>query len=273
MAFSPSEIAQELSILSSHGAVIVGGQAVNIWCEIYGDALASPWSENRPFTSRDADGFAATEKHMLDAARALEKAGYEVEVFLPEGTAERRINMGALRVTKGKHTLEINIRREIKAVPAREIDSTAVSVPVAAYAVRVLHPLFCLESKAACLLDLPQEDRTDKKHLVLSIANVRAMLSSLAKRGEPAALQIADQLIRDAHTDLAVDLFRRHGIRLLEAVPWERLADSPLPALAQFAARRVDALGKFDSYLQAAEELSAMRKSIRGAGEPPPEKA
>lgn len=266
MAFSPSEIAQELSILSSHGAVIVGGQAVNIWCEIYGDALASPWSENRPFTSRDADGFAATEKHMLDGSRALEEAGFEVEIFFPQGTAERRINMGALRVTKKTHSLEINILREIKAVPAREINSTAVSVPVAAYAVRVLHPLFCLESKAACLLDLPQEDRTDAKHLVLSIANVRALLTSLGKKGALAALQIVDQLIRDAHTDLAVDLLRQHGIRLLDAVPWERLADSPAPALAQLAARQADALEKFDSYVRAAEELTALRKSIPRPG-------
>lgn len=258
--FSPAEIAQELSILSQNGAVIVGGQAVNIWCETYGSKETPPWSECLPFTSADADGFAAN-KQMLDGVKALEKAGYQVEVFLPEGEIERKIKTGALRVIGPNHTLEINVLREVLPVPPREIEASAITTLVAGFQVRVIHPLHCLESKTISLLELDQTHRNDKKHLVLSVANVRSMLAMLSRRNPAPSIPIIKQLIGDAHSDVAVDLFRRHGIRILDAIPWEDLLRSPSADLIELARQRDDALAKFDSYVQASEEIEALRNN------------
>ncbi len=52
--YRPAELLRELSALSKTGAVVIGGQAVNIWAERY--AKNEPfWSVRQPYTSRDLD--------------------------------------------------------------------------------------------------------------------------------------------------------------------------------------------------------------------------
>jgi hypothetical protein len=50
----PSEIKPVLEALASTKAVIIGGQAVNLWAEHY-QKDSSPWKELRPYTSFDLD--------------------------------------------------------------------------------------------------------------------------------------------------------------------------------------------------------------------------
>ena len=51
---SPREIKPVLEALAQTGAVIIGGQAVNLWAERY-QTESPPWIELRPYTSFDLD--------------------------------------------------------------------------------------------------------------------------------------------------------------------------------------------------------------------------
>ncbi len=162
--FAPHELAAIFRALDKAGwdAVLVGGQAVNVWACHY-DRNDPSWRELRPYTSRD-----------LDFHGGLAEAQLAMRVLGAEGTLNTNLdpspNAGVLKVAldDGREVL-IDVLTGVYGVSAAEVERTAVdwsgSGALAGLTLRVIHPLLLLESKAAALRGLPQILKPDDYHL------------------------------------------------------------------------------------------------------------
>ncbi|HWD18138.1 MAG TPA: hypothetical protein VHB20_02575, partial [Verrucomicrobiae bacterium] len=98
--FSPSEIRPALQALSQTNAVIIGGQAINLWAEKYQQEEA-PWTELRPYTSFDLDVL-GDQTDVLKCSRELNAAP-----FFP-APSENTANSGKIVVQIRGEELEID---------------------------------------------------------------------------------------------------------------------------------------------------------------------
>lgn len=166
--FTPQQLRPLLEALSHSDAVIVGGQAINLWSETY-QRDEEPWISLRPFTSRDLDvlGSAAA---LLDCSRRAQGRAH-----FPE-PGQRTVNTGKLTVAIGSHEVEADFLSEVKGLNNQEVRQTAKVIAWNELRLRVLHPILCVESKTVNLMRIQQEpeERQDKKHLLLALGNAQA---------------------------------------------------------------------------------------------------
>jgi hypothetical protein len=98
--FSPHEIKPVLQALAQTGAVIIGGQAVNLWAERYQNE-SPPWPELRPYTSFDLDVL-GNRTDVLQCSQAL-----DAEPFFPLAS-ENTANSGKIVAQIGGSDFEID---------------------------------------------------------------------------------------------------------------------------------------------------------------------
>ena len=238
---TPHEIKSILEALSGVGAVLIGGQAINVWSLIYEQPENEPWRSSRPYTSFDADAL-ADRPEMMMAARASEKAGFRIEISLPETPEESALNTGLVHARKGGDEFCINLLHRLGGLNTQEVRETAVTISWERIDVLLLHPLLCVESKAHSLSTLPQdkpdEPRQDRKHLILAVANLR---EHLVRRSQPelagAVLRTAQRLVDLAYHQLGCETLTRHGIDVLDGIPWAAWRPGPISALQELANR------------------------------------
>ena len=262
--FTPNEIAEELAILSKN--LILVGQAVNVWSEIYGDKTKEPWKGSFPFTSRDID-VVGNLKQMLTGQQEFIKAGYKVTAFFPRTKEEEKINTGALQLKSPE--LEVNVLKRILAVNSIAAEESALTIKLNNNLIKVLHPLLCMESKAACLLELDQKGRNDKKHLILCIGNIKKMIQKF--RDNEDLTEIVEQILKDSDTDVAVDLWKMHKIRILDAIPWEDLRKSTVEDLKEIGGKEHEVEGKFKEYVQLSLDVDKIKKNLHKRNKTPKE--
>jgi hypothetical protein len=173
--FAVEELASVFHRLQAAGwdAVLVGGQAVNVWAWRY-QQDSPAWRELRPYTSRD-----------LDYHGGLAEARLAMQVLGARGRlntgADPGPNAGVLTVSlpDGRELL-VEILTGVFGVGVAELERTAVTWSGAGVlselTLRVIHPLLLLEGKTAALQGLPQADRQDAKHLRILVLIVRQWL-------------------------------------------------------------------------------------------------
>jgi hypothetical protein len=165
--YSPKEIEPILRALAQTGAVIIGGQAVNLWAERY-QQDASPWNELRPYTSFDLDVL-GNRTDVIKCSQVL-----DAEPFFPH-PSENTVNSGKVVTEIEGSVFEIDFVHSPNGLSPAEVTELARPIAFSNIPLRVLHPLHCVESKTVNLATLPQDagDRQDLKHLRLSIAILR----------------------------------------------------------------------------------------------------
>ena len=173
--FAPHELVEVFRALQEAGwdAVLVGGQAVNIWaCHFERDLPA--WRQLRPYTSRD-----------LDYHGGLAEARLAMRVLRAEGQlntgSDPSPNAGVLKVALADgRSLLVDILTGVFGLSAAEVERTAVawsgSGALRGLSLRVIHPLLLLEGKTASLRGLPQADRQDARHLRIMVLVLRQWL-------------------------------------------------------------------------------------------------
>jgi hypothetical protein len=162
--FAPDELASVFRRLEAAGwdAILVGGQAVNIWACHYERDLAT-WRELRPYTSSDLDYYGG----LAEARLAMQVLGAEGQLNTGSDPGP---NAGVLKVAlpDGRELL-VDIITGIFGLSAAELERTAITwsgtAGLAGLTLRLIHPLLLLEAKAASLRGLPQAERQDAKHL------------------------------------------------------------------------------------------------------------
>ena len=230
--YSPHEIKPILQALAQTGAIIIGGQAVNLWAEHY-QSESPPWKELRPYTSFDLDVL-GNRTDVLRCGQAL-----DAEPFFPL-PSENTVNSGKLVTKIEDSDFEIDFLHSPTGLSPAEVIELARIITFETVPLKVLHPLHCVESKTVNLATLSQDagDRQDLKHLRLSIASLRQHLIKLTLDGgsEPLLLRWAHRIRTNANHELGLLAAMKYGIDFQEAIPADLWQTRPGP-LADFVNR------------------------------------
>jgi hypothetical protein len=211
------EMKTVLEALARTGAVVIGGQAVNLWAERY-QSESPPWNELRPYTSFDLDVL-GSRTDVLACSEAL-----RAEAFFPL-PSENTVNSGKIVTRLGESDFEIDFLHSPNGLSPAEIRELARDLTFENIPLKVLHPLHCVESKTINLATIPQGtgERQDLKHLRLSIAILHEYLKSLTLAGssDQLLLRWARRVRVDANHELGLQATIRYGINFQEAIPSE----------------------------------------------------
>lgn len=239
--FSPEELRPVLGALSRAGAVLVGGQCINVWSTLLQEADAEPWKSSRPYTSFDADAV-ASRVELAAVTEELQRLGFRTTVELPRTDEERAVNTGLIIARKGRREIAVNLLTGVLGIPGAEVRRNVVTLDWDGLPLHLLHPQLCVESKTLNLLQLPQdvpgETRQDRKHLVLAIANLRRRLETAGPEVPPESLlDVARRTADFALDDPGRIVLARHGLDVLAGIPWTRWREAAAPELRAFAGR------------------------------------
>jgi len=218
--FAPEELVAVFRPLEAAGwdAVLVGGQAVNIWACHYEQDLPD-WHRLRPYTSCDLDYHGGLAEARL-AMRVLGAQGH-----LNTGS-DPSPNAGALSVHLADgRKLVVDILTGVFGLSAAEIDRTAITWSgtgaLSGLTMRVIHPLLLAEGKTASLRGLPQTGRQDAKHLMILILVIRQWLRE--QLCEPRAVfRAVERLAACTASPAGVHAFAQ-GIDMTQALPLEEM--------------------------------------------------
>ena len=218
--FAPEELASVFRSLQGAGwdAVLVGGQAVNLWARRYERDLPA-WQALRPYTSRDLDYHGGLAEARV-ALRILRAHGH-----LNTG-ADPGPHAAVLKVPlpSGRKLL-VDILTAIYGVSAGDVERTAVAWTgtgaLDGVQLRVIHPLLLLEGKAASLRGLPQTGRQDAKHLSIMILVLHEWLSEQLSVPRP-VFRAVERLAACAASPDGLHAFAQ-GLDLMESLPLEAM--------------------------------------------------
>ena len=160
----PPDIVIELaSILQlDDGAFIVGGQALNLWAELYSDDCPE-LADFGPFTSKDLDYFGQ------QAAASKLASALDGEVIFPDPD-DATPNAALVTAVIGDRKIQIDFMRHVMGVrptPLKQL-ATELLVPLdngGVLAIPLMHPLHCLQSRIANVLKLDRSDQTAMRQL------------------------------------------------------------------------------------------------------------
>jgi hypothetical protein len=227
--YSPHELKPILRALAKTNAVVIGGQAINLWAEHY-QKESPPWTDLRPYTSFDLDVL-GSRTDVLKCSQAL-----NAEPFFP-APSENTVNSGKIVTQIHGSVFEIDFLHSPNGLSPAEVVELARTISFEHVPLRILHPLHCLESKTVNLMTLSQDagERQDLKHLRLSIAILRQYLTELTAKGgaEQLLLRWAHRIRADSNHELGVQAAIKYGINFQEAVPADLWQTRPGP-LADF---------------------------------------
>ncbi len=174
--FSIEDLHVVFSRLASENwrAIIVGGQAVNLWAMKF-DAELTGLDQYRPYTSRDLDFYGGR----VEAKRLMEILGGKGK--LNDGTdPSPNAAVIELPLADGRNLI-IDVLTGVFGVSSSELIRTAVAWTLSESGIgselRVMHPLLLLESKLACLRGLSQHGRQDEKHVRMMVSVVSGWLA------------------------------------------------------------------------------------------------
>ena len=165
-------------------AFVVGGQALNLWAEYY-SAHAAELLEFRPYTSKDIDYFG-----QRGVAEKLAKGlGGTIEVPPPNDTT---FQTAIVHATISGIEIDIDFLSHVKGVQ-RGLENGVVDLIIpyehegdeAELAVRLMHPLHCLQSRVANVADLGRKDDTSRRQLAAAPIVVREFIGEALVDGEP----------------------------------------------------------------------------------------
>jgi len=221
-------------------ALIVGGQAVNFWAEVF-EEEEPELRQYRPFTSADLD------LHRPDvAARRLlrARAGSVESDRDPFGKAFTIVSHTFLIQGQAGTVLAVDDLKTVPGLRPDELRKGALVVEFAGVRLRVLNPIACLKAKLHNVGAIDQRGRQDEKHVRVLIPCVRGFLRRLvgeaqtSGNGRP-ALNALQQLLLCTSSRVSIRLARAHGFALLQTIPLADLRRSPHPKLINFVAKRL----------------------------------
>ncbi|MBB3862523.1 hypothetical protein GGQ88_003824 [Novosphingobium hassiacum] len=210
-------------------AFIIGGQALNLWAERY-----APQREELiafgPFTSKDLDYFGHRE-----AAKKLASA-LKGKVHYP-GPDDHTPNSAVVTATIDGIDLEIDFLSNVMGVRANALERNAVEliVPVNGdgvdeLALPVMHPLHCLQSRVANVVNLGRQDDVALRQLAAAPIVLEAYVDEMLAAGEvKEAKAVFQHLFQFLRSDIAgrqcPDLPMRNPAEVLATFQRDRRID------------------------------------------------
>ncbi|MCX6955844.1 MAG: hypothetical protein NTV51_27180 [Verrucomicrobia bacterium] len=214
--------------------LIVGGQAVNLWAEIY-SSTEPELGQFEPFTSKDAD---------IHGDRALAEILYRRSGWCCRFFDEPRQPAVAILTKSNAATtteLKIEVLRSVYGLNHDDLSRNQVREMRPGELYRLPDPFVMLKAKLANVAQLSVEKRPqDLKHVRMLIPISRAyFLEMHAAIGRPdmsernflGAVAYATEIVTSTH---GRTVSQRHGLDLLAIFP-ASLADSPHEKIRRFA--------------------------------------
>ncbi len=209
---------------SELSAIVVGGQAVNLWAYKY-QAQCPELREFMPYTSEDLDFYGGR----VEAVVCHEVLGGQVRLnqdFDPSP------NAGVVLVDRPDGQLRIDFLATVYGLSEAEIVGTAQrftdDANLPGLSMQVLHPILCLEGKMSCLRGLPQFGRQDLRHAWMSALCVHQFLKDQCAQGESRpVLKLIERVLRAGLREDGLNVWQRHGLYLESVVPIEEIQQLP----------------------------------------------
>lgn len=207
----------------------MGGQAVNLWAEVYQSRVPGDFESFVPFLSKDCDVHFRTRDESASLARDV---GWR---FVPtEGVGQV---LGRMYHETGAM---IEVLAGIRTATADKIEREAVDGRVAGATVRVLNPASMLREKVSLAVEANQTGRQDAKHVRILAPCCRCFFEDLA-----AAVVARELTGRQAlfYVAIALEVLRsklaRHfdevwGRQWARVIPWDVLASTGDSSLMRF---------------------------------------
>ena len=232
-------------------AVVVGGQAVNLWAYQYQEQ-APELQQYLPFASEDLDFYGGRVEAML----CQEVLGGQLTLnrdFDPSP------NAGVLLVNREDRTLRIDVLASVFGLNDAEVVGTAQTFSgtgiLQGLEIKVLHPILCLEGKLRCLRGLPQGGRQDLKHSSMSVICVREMLKSLCNVDNPRlGLKPIERVLDLNLREDGLSAWYRYRLAAERSIPIDHLRELSNPSWEKFCSTR---------YPQWVEQIKAKRAHYR----------
>jgi hypothetical protein len=221
-------------------ALIVGGQAVNFWAEVF-EAEEPELRQYRPFTSADLD----LHRPDLAAKRLLRARAGSVETDRdPFGKAFTLVSHTFLIQGKAGAVLAVDDLKTVPGLRPDELRKGALIVEFSGVRLRVLNPIACLKAKLHNVGAIDQRGRQDEKHVRILIPCVRGFIRRLVTEAQTSgncrpALNALQQLLLCTSGRKITSVARAHGFALLQTVPLAALRRSRHPKLISFVAKRL----------------------------------
>ena len=266
MMIEPADLTEVFQALQEEDldAVIVGGQAVNLWASRYSQTEPE-LRQYLPFASQDLDFYGGR----VEAALCGEILGGET---ILNSSFDPSPNAGVVLLERAQGRLRIDFLASVYGLNESEIMETAIPFRLGGEGnhrqMRVLHPVLCLEGKLSSLRGLPQAGRQDLKHLRISICCVRAFLKErLPQFSARAGLKLVERVLSSATREDGLRAWYDHEVCVESAVPkeilseltdekWQRFSEIRLPQIEdRIAAKRT-------RYARVMENI-ALRKTER----------
>lgn len=183
-------------------AFVVGGQALNLWAEYY-SSRAAELIEFRPYTSKDIDYFG-----QKDVAAKLAK-GLGGTLKVPDSN-DTTFQTALVEATVEGIEIGIDFLSHVKGVQrGLEGGVTDLIIPYeyagkeTELAIRLMHPLHCLQSRVANVLELGRKDGTSQRQLAAAPIVLREYIDqALADGEEREAIDILQALFKYLRTDI-----------------------------------------------------------------------
>jgi len=171
---APGDVISILRALADAEVVLIGGQALNVWCERFArsDAQLSAFG---PFTSRDVD-IQADRRAVEVVARRLSTKAVWPEDFDATNTGYFVVRLGDIQVVVNALVSPYGVSRE-------DAFDTAIPVAFDAVKIRVLHPVLCMESRFANVAGLGRTRPRDLQQARASVVCVRSFLGEILDDG------------------------------------------------------------------------------------------
>lgn len=147
--------------------VVVGGHAVNLWCDYYLSKGVVELSMYVPFTSKDLD--------LLGSAGLLGRLHRSHQGKLTRSEPRSPV-LGRLDIArKGGGTLRIDVLHMVKGLNRKDLART-MELKLEGLTALVLLPHLILKAKIENSIDLLQDDRNDVKHVRMMILCMKAFI-------------------------------------------------------------------------------------------------
>jgi len=174
-------VARILEVLADEEAIVVGGQSINLWVEIYSDRLPE-MLEDGPFLSKDIDFL-----HNRRAERALVNA-LDGKLLFPSPGAHTP-NAAVFQGTINGQPLLIDFMHDVLGVKSEAIRRRSVTLEGSGpdgqpISISLMHPMHCFQSRLANINQLRRLDGMALRQARASVQVFRAFLDDLLNRGE-----------------------------------------------------------------------------------------
>jgi hypothetical protein len=225
---TPEEVVQILRFVEHCNPIVVGGQSINIWSELY-EGKDAALDELGSLTSKDIDFYQNKEAQTTLVSRLDEG-----KLHIPDAddhTPNASVVVGKL----GDRKVEVDFLATVQGIPGNDLEKNAMGVELKAGGVvaQLMHPLDCVKSRLANINSLK---RFTEHSVVQAIASVRILdcfIDDLLRLGDEGHKMVTDILakleyvIRDNY--LGREAYLKFGDRLeLDAILRRYLDDERL---------------------------------------------